>query len=429
MVKKFYIETYGCQMNLSDSELITGILLEAGHELADSIDDTDLLFFNTCSVRSHAEERVLGRISNENSRKQNQRGLKIAVVGCMAQRMGKSLIEKGIGVDYVIGVDQYQDIPAIINSKLDDPFKVEMDSTQIYHQFLPKHQSKTCGFVTIMRGCNNFCSYCIVPYVRGRERSRPLADIYEDTLQAARQGLKDITLLGQNVNSYSYDGHSFADLLAELIKIEELYRLRFITSHPKDLSDQLIEVMASNPKISKHIHLPLQSGDSEVLARMNRKYTFEHYLQLIEKLRKAMPEIAITTDLIAGFPGETEAQFQNTLKAMRTIQFDHAFCFKYSNRDGTTAADFPDQVQEAVRLSRLQEMIEIQRVITLNKFQAQIGKEVEIYIEDISKKSEHKISGKTDDYKIAVVTGEKTQIGSLVKARVTEATAGTLICD
>ncbi len=416
-------------MNLSDSELITGILLEAGHELADSINDTDLLLFNTCSVRSHAEERVLGRISNENSRKQNQRGLKIAVVGCMAQRMGKSLIEKGIGVDFVIGVDQYQDIPAIISSEFEDPFKVDMDSTQIYHQFLPKHQSKTCGFITIMRGCNNFCSYCIVPYVRGRERSRPLADIYQDTLQAARQGLKDITLLGQNVNSYSYDGHSFADLLAELIKIEELYRLRFITSHPKDLSDQLIEVMASNPKISKHIHLPLQSGDSGVLERMNRQYSYEHYQQLIDKLRKAMPEIAITTDLIAGFPGESEAQFQNTLQAMQTIQFDHAFCFKYSNRDGTTAAEFPDQIPESVRLARLQEMIELQRSITLNKFQAQIGKEVEIYIEDISKKSEHKISGKTDDYKIAVVSGDKTQIGSLVKAIVRDATAGTLICD
>ena len=416
-------------MNLSDSELITTILLEAGYELANSIDETDLLFFNTCSVRSHAEERVLGRISNENSRKQSQKGLKIAVVGCMAQRMGKSLIEKGIGVDFVIGVDQYQDIPAIISSELGHPVNTEMDSAQIYHQFLPKHQSKTCGFITIMRGCNNFCSYCIVPYVRGRERSRPLADIYQDTLQAARQGLKDITLLGQNVNSYSYDGHSFADLLTELAKIDDLYRLRFITSHPKDLSDQLIEAMAHNPKLSKHIHLPLQSGDNGVLARMNRKYTIEHYLNLIDKLRKAMPDIAITTDLIAGFPGETEAQFQSTLQAMQTIEFDYAFCFKYSNRDGTAAADYPDQVPEASRLSRLQEMIDLQRQITFKKFKAKIGQEVEIYIEDRSKKSELKISGKTDDYKIAVVSGNETRIGSLVRAKVIDATAGTLICD
>ena len=416
-------------MNLSDSELITSILLEADHEIAESIDDTDLLIFNTCSVRSHAEERVLGRISNEKNRKLSQKGLKIAVVGCMAQRMGKSLIEKGIGVDYVIGVDQYQNIPSIIGEDLIEPFNTDMDSSQIYHQFLPKHQSQTCGFVTIMRGCDNFCSYCIVPYVRGRERSRPLQDIYQDTLNAAREGMKDITLLGQNVNSYSYDGHNFADLLAELAKIDELYRLRFITSHPKDLSDQLLEVMSSNPKLCKHIHLPMQSGDSDVLARMNRKYSLEHYMGLIGKLRSAMPDIAITTDLITGFPGESDSQFRHTLQAMTEIGFDYAFCFKYSSREGTSAANFPDQVPEAIRLSRLQEMIELQRGITLHKFRAKIGQEVEIYIEDISKKSDAKISGKTDDYKIAVVTGSKDQIGSLVKARVIDATAGTLICE
>lgn len=415
-------------MNLSDSELITSIMLEAGNQVAESIDDTDLLIFNTCSVRKHAEDRVLGRISNEKNRKLTQFRLRIAVVGCMAQRMGKSLIDKGIGVDYVIGVDQYQELPSIVSGEDPHVFNTEIDPTQIYHQFLPQHGNQTCGFVTIMRGCNNFCSYCIVPYVRGRERSRPLQDIFQDTLQAARQGLKDITLLGQNVNSYNYDGHSFADLLKELAGIDELLRLRFITSHPKDLSDQLIEVMATEPKICKHIHLPMQSGDTEILSRMNRKYTVDHYLRLIDKLRSAMPEIAITTDLIAGFPGETEAQFNHTLQVMTEVGFDYAFCYKYSNREGTAAAGYPEQVPEPVRLARLQEMIEIQRQITLRKFRAKIGQEVEIYIEDLSKKSSQKISGKTDDYKIAVVSGDSSQIGSLVKATVIDATAGTLIC-
>lgn len=425
---KYYIETYGCQMNLSDSELITTILDKAGHSEAEDLDQAELIIFNTCSVRQHAEDRVLGRISCERARKTVNSRLKIAVVGCMAQRMGKSLIEKGIGVDLVVGVDQYLKLPDMI-AELEDSAIVEQDSKQVYDDLVPKHHDPHCAFVTIMRGCDNFCSYCIVPHVRGRERSRDYREIEYEVEQAISSGKYDITLLGQNVNSYHYEGVSFPMLLDRLSGLNKQYRLRFITSHPKDLSDELIEVMARNPKISKHIHLPMQSGDSEILERMNRKYDYSHYKALVDKLRRAMPEIAITTDLIAGFPGETEGQFGNTLKAISEIRFDYAFCFKYSNREGTDAAEYDNQVSEDIRLHRLQRMIDLQRQITLEKYQDKIGTEIEVYVEALSRKSNEQVSGKTDDYKIAVLSGDVALIGSFVKAQVIAATAGTLICE
>lgn len=426
---KFYIETYGCQMNLSDSELISTILTDAGHVPALSIDEADLLVFNTCSVRQHAEDRVIGRISNEKARKQSNPNLKIAVVGCMAQRLGDELLKPGSGVDLVLGVDQYGQFPVLLDELNCVAHNTQMNSAEVYHQLAPTHQDPYCAFITIMRGCNNFCTYCIVPHVRGRERSRPHQEIIKDFDEALRTGHRDITLLGQNVNSYNDESHDFPGLLEELAKRDEKYRLRYITSHPKDLSDQLIEVMARHPNIAKHIHLPMQSGDSDILKRMNRHYDLPKYMSIIDKLRNAMPDIAITTDLIAGFPGECSKQFENTLKAMREVRFDYAFCFKYSNREGTSAAELDDQVQESERLARLQEMIDLQREITLEKFKAKIGSVVEIYAESLSKKSDLDISGKTDDYKIAVVRGDKSQIGSFIRARVVAATAGTLICE
>lgn len=416
-------------MNVADSELVTSILINAGFEAVKDINHAELIIFNTCSVRKHAEDRVLGRISNEKHRKQAKPDLKIAVIGCMAQRVGDTLVKNEIGVDYVIGVDQYHDLPRILSHDTDEHVFTTMDTEQTYPGIMPKHGNQTCGFVTIMRGCNNFCTYCIVPYVRGRERSRSFREVYADVFAAADNGLRDITLLGQNVNSYFSDSHDFPALLDELCAIDNLSRLRFMTSHPKDLSDRLIDVMAKNHKICNHIHLPLQSGDNEILNKMNRNYSIEHYFTLVSKLRNAMPDIAITTDLIAGFPSESDAQFANNLSAMREIGFDFAFCFKFSPREGTTASDMHNQVIEAVRLSRLQQMIDLQRKITLDKFSAMIGREVEVYVEGLSKKSAAQISGKTDDFKIAVLTGSEKQIGTLVRARVIAATAGTLICE
>lgn len=426
---KFYIETYGCQMNVADSELVITILSTAGHTLVSDINEAELIMFNTCSVRAHAEDRVLGRISNERHRKKANPSLMIGVLGCMAQRIGKRLIDDHLGIDFAIGVDQYDQLPQILSSGIyKEHIKLDFDSEQVYPDLMPSHQSKTCGFVTIMRGCNNFCTYCIVPHVRGRERSRPWHDVYADVLQAGKQGLKDITLLGQNVNSYNNAEIDFSDLLRKINEIDEIERIRFITSHPKDLSYKLIDTMAECSKICEHIHLPLQSGNDRVLNEMNRGYTSAHYMSLITRLKSMIPNIAITTDLIAGFPSETDDEFRDTLSLMQDIQFDYSFCFKYSPREGTTAASFPHQIAEEIRLARLQEMIDLQREITLSKFRSNIGKEVEVYVEDISKKDANMVSGKTRDYKIAVLPGNSSDIGTLKTAIVREATAGTLIC-
>lgn len=424
---KYYIETYGCQMNVSDSELVASILNAAGHEASLDIDSADILLFNTCSVREHAEERVLGRISNEKHRKKAKPKLKIVLLGCMAQRIGKRLLEQDTGIDYVVGVDQYRELPSILAGEAH--YALDFDSSEVYQELQPVHTNSHVGFVTIMRGCNNFCSYCIVPYVRGRERSRPYQDILDDIQIAISQGIGDITLLGQNVNSYNYNGLSFPDLLRRLNSVEGYHRLRFVTSHPKDLSDDLIKVMRDCDKVCEHIHLPLQSGDSDILEKMNRGYTYQHYLERIMRLREHVPGIAITTDLIAGFPGESEAQFEATLAAMREIEYDYAFCFKYSERSGTLAAESSEQLPEAVRLERLQRMIDLQREITLKKFRAQIGNTVEVFVEDFSKKSNKQVSGKTRDFKIAVLSGDESMIGSLQYAKVVDATSGTLICE
>jgi tRNA-2-methylthio-N6-dimethylallyladenosine synthase len=422
---KFYIETYGCQMNIADSELISTILIEAGHQLVNNIDEADLIIFNTCSVREHAENRVLGRIASEKYRKTSNPDLKIAVIGCMAQRMGKRLIEN-YSVDYVAGVDQYLDFPKLIQENkgaITDP-----DYTQTYSGIRPHHQSRTCAYITIMRGCNNFCSYCIVPYVRGRERSLPAELIIEEVKRCGEKGLKDITLLGQNVNSYAYQDINFPKLLRLLNDIDSIHRIRFITSHPKDLSDELIEVMAECSKICEHIHLPLQSGDNDILLAMNRNYTIKHYINIVNKLRKAIPDIAITTDVMTGFPGESETAFNHTLQAMRQIQFDYAFCFKYSPRVNTKAADLPDQIPEEIRLERLKKMVILQREISKNKYEAKIGSKVEIYVESLSKKSAHQVSGKTRDFKIAVLDGTERDLGTLKKAQVLASTGSTLLC-
>lgn len=426
--QNYYIETYGCQMNVSDSELIISVLDNDDYEKVESIDNADIILFNTCSVREHAEQRVLGRVSNERHRKIQKPGLKIGILGCMAQRLGERLINEDLGIDFAIGVDQYHALPQIL--KEDCGAELDFDFNQVYEGIIPKHQGEHCAFITIMRGCNNFCSYCIVPHVRGRERSRPYSDIKKDIEDALKSNMLDITLLGQNVNSYLFEDKAFPTLLKQIEKdFPDIERLRFITSHPKDLSDELIEVMAESTMLCNHIHLPMQSGNNEVLNRMNRSYSFDDYMLIVDKLRKAVPDIALTTDLIAGFPGESEAQFKDTLQAMSDICFDYAFCFKYSPREGTEAASYDNQVKEPERLRRLQEMIELQRKITLGKYKAMIGKEVEVYVEGFSKKSKKKVSGKSRDFKICVLTGSASDIGSIMRAKVIDATAGTLICE
>jgi tRNA-2-methylthio-N6-dimethylallyladenosine synthase len=423
---KFYLETYGCQMNVADSELVTTILLESGNQAVIDIKQADVIIFNTCSVRKHAEDRVLGRIANERNRKKDRPDIKIGIIGCMAQRIGEELTKKGIGIDFAVGVDQYDKLPYLINHG-SNISSYELDDSQLYNSIQPSHANAVCGFVTIMRGCNNFCSYCIVPYVRGRERSRSYDDIANDVQLAADKGIRDITLLGQNVNSYYWNYLNFPTLLTRLARIDGIFRLRFITSHPKDLTDELIDVMATSDKVCEHIHLPMQSGDNEILKKMNRNYAIETYLNLVSKLRNAIPRIAITTDIIAGFPNETERQFKNTLAAVQQIGFDYAFCFKYSNRLGTSSAMLDDQLTEETRLSRLKTLINLQRLQTKLKFDAMVGTNVEVLIEGESKLAGEQLSGKTRDFKICVLNGDKKLIGHLVKTKVIKSTPGTLI--
>lgn len=426
---KVFIETYGCQMNVSDSELVNSILLGNNFGIAENIEDADVVIFNTCSVRQHAEDRVMGRINNEMNRKSKKKHLKIGVIGCMAQRLGDKLKKMNKGVDFVVGVDQYKKLPDIIMNLFDDPKfyqDVNVNNEEVYNDLYPRHTGEFNAFVTIMRGCNNFCSYCIVPYTRGRERSRPLQEILAEIRKVGEEGFKDVTLLGQNVNSYNFEGLNFAQLLREANKIETIKRIRFVTSHPKDLSDEVIAAMASCDKVCEHAHIAMQSGDNDILKRMNRGYTIEHFMDIVSKLRKAMPGFAITTDIIAGFPGETEEQFMKTYEAMEKIEFDYAFTFKYSPREGTKAAEFTDQIEEPVRLARLQKLIDLQTKITTRKYKDQVGKTKEIYVEKISKKSPDELAGKSRDFKITVFKGTPDLIGTFVKVKITEAAGWTL---
>lgn len=416
-------------MNVSDSELVASILQDAGYLQADSIDSTDILIFNTCSVREHAEQRVLGRISNEIARKQLKPGLLIGVMGCMAQRLGQKLLTMNRRVDFVIGVDNYRFLPNIIKDVSDKQRQTnlsKLSETELYDEIMPVRKEKHNAFITIMRGCDNFCSYCIVPYVRGRERSRPAESIISEVTAAAEKGFKEITLLGQNVNSYNYQGISFPQLLIKANKVEGIMRIRFVTSHPKDLTDSLITAMAECDKVCEHIHLPLQSGDNDILRKMNRRYTVEQYLSKIANLRRKIPGIAITTDLMTGFPGETEKQFLNTVKALETIRFDFAYMFKYSVRSGTKAAKFSDDIEETVKLARLEQIIKLQNKITFEKYLNKVGGIEEVLVEKTSKKSSSELAGKTRDFKIVVFPSTKDLIGKAVKTKIISAAGWTL---
>jgi len=416
-------------MNVADSELVAGILEQAGYLQAENMDSADIIIFNSCTVRQHAEDRVLGRLTAEAQRKQEHPELLIGLIGCVAQRKGKDLLDEIESLDFVVGTDQYRQLPEIIISCIKNKktlFADVQNNIEHYENIYPVRNKGVNAFVTIMRGCNNFCSYCIVPYVRGRERSRDHREILEEIERAGNTGYKDITLLGQNVNSYNDGKITFPDLLRHAAHIDSIERLRFVTSHPKDLSDEVIQVMTIEPKLCEHLHLPMQSGSNRILKRMNRNYTSEKYLAIIKKLRNAMPHIALTTDAMVGFPGETEEDFFLTYNLMREIRFDYAFMFKYSPREGTAAADYKVQVPEDIRLERLRKLIDQQEKITFEKYQDQIGREVEVYVEQTSKKSEDELSGRTRDNKIAVFPGEKDLIGSFVRIKIIDTTGWTL---
>ena len=436
--RKLFIETYGCQMNVADSEVVASILGMAGYEPADDIDDADAILLNTCSIRENAEQKIVNRLQHLSSLRRKKKGaLIVGVIGCMAERVRDSLINDH-GVDVVAGPDSYLELPELFAAAEagQKAINVELSTSETYRDVVPRRigSNRVSGFVSIMRGCNNFCSYCIVPYTRGRERSREVESILREVRDLRDKGFKEVTLLGQNVNSYNFtdaDGNTtgFAQLLALVADEVPDMRIRFTTSHPKDLSDEVIGIMASRPNICKHIHLPVQSGSDKVLEAMNRKYTREWYLGRVAAIRRAMPQCTITTDMFTGFHDESEEDFEQTLSLMREVGFDAAFMFKYSERPGTLAArTMPDNVPEEVKIDRLNRMIALQNELSLASNRRDIGREFDVLIEGIAKRGNDRMVGRTEGNKACVVPRGGLSVGSTVRVRVDDATSATLIC-
>ena len=434
-MKKLYIETYGCQMNVADSEVIASIMKMAGYETTDIIDDADAVLLNTCSVRDNAEQKILNRLEALNALRQRRNGkLIIGVVGCMAERVKEDLIENH-HANLVAGPDAYLSLPELFAAaELGQPaINVELSTTETYRDVMPQrlHSNHVSGFVSIMRGCNNFCHYCIVPYTRGRERSRDVESILKEVGDLRDRGFKEVTLLGQNVNSYHLPGNpEIPDFPALLKKVAETYpemRIRFTTSHPKDMSDETLRVIASHDNICRHIHLPVQSGSNRILQLMNRKYTREWYLDRVAAIRRIIPDCSITTDIFVGYHSETEEDHQLSLSLMREVGYDSAFMFKYSERPGTYASrHLPDDVPEDVKLQRLNEMIALQNELSAESYKKDIGKEFIILVEGVSKRSREQLFGRTGQNKVVVFDRGNHHIGDFVKVRITEASSATL---
>ena len=441
-MKKFYIETYGCQMNVADSEVVAAIMQTTDCELTDDIAQADIVILNTCSIRDNAEQKVQHRLQelrSENGKRKAENNKRIiGVIGCMAERMGESLINEH-GVSFVVGPDAYLDIPNLLaQCELGHKaINIELSTTETYREVMPARIGKQIsGFVSIMRGCNNFCSYCIVPYTRGRERSRDIDSILNEVRDLQEKGYKEVTLLGQNVNSYKYvqtyeDGSEkiigFAQLLEMVALAVPSMRIRFTTSHPKDMSDETLEVIAAHDNLCKFIHLPVQSGSNRILKLMNRKYTREWYLDRIAAIRRILPEAAISTDVFCGFHSETIEDHQDTLSLMREVGFDSAFMFKYSERPGTHAQKhLPDNIAEEEKVRRLNEIIALQTQLSLESNQREIGKVVEVLVEGFSKRSKEDMYGRTSQYKTVVFPRMGRQIGELIKVRINSASAATL---
>ncbi|EHP50733.1 tRNA-2-methylthio-N(6)-dimethylallyladenosine synthase [Odoribacter laneus] len=436
MGKKFYIETYGCQMNVADSEVVAAILTAKGYEHIKDRNEADIILVNTCSVRENAEQRVRGRVQGFSEvRKQNPH-LLIGVMGCMAERLGEKLFEQEKNVNIIVGPDAYMDLPLLIEkaSRGEKAINIQLSETETYKDICPSRIDETSisGFVSIMRGCNNFCTYCIVPYTRGRERSRSPHSIVSEVMDLQKRGYKEVTLLGQNVNSYCYKDESttvdFPALLALVARTVPSMRIRFATSHPKDMSDQTLETIARHSNICKAIHLPVQSGSNSVLKNMNRKYTREWYLDRIAAIRRIVPDCGISTDVFVGFHNENETDFRETLSLMEEVKFDLAYMFKYSERPGTVASKrLPDNIDEETKGRRLQELIDLQIGWSLESNRKDIGKTFEVLVEGVSKKSPDEMFGRSSQNKVIVFPSTSTRIGEFVQVKVKDCTSATLI--
>lgn len=434
-MKHLYIETYGCQMNVADSEVVASVMKMAGYEPCESLDEADAVFLNTCSVRDNAEQKIIHRLEALNAMRRKGRKLIIGVLGCMAERVKDGLLNEH-GADLVAGPDAYLSLPDLIaqaevgNKAID----IELSTTETYRDIVPERYcgSRISGFVSIMRGCNNFCHYCIVPYTRGRERSRDIESILTEARDLESRNYKEITLLGQNVNSYCWkreDGTEirFPELLRTVARAVPGLRIRFSTSHPKDMSDETLHVIAEEPNVCRHIHLPVQSGSDRILKLMNRKYTREWYMDRVAAIRRIVPDCGLSTDIFAGYCSETEEDHQLSLSLMRECGYDSAFMFKYSERPGTYASrHFPDDVSEEVKIRRLNELIALQNELSAESNAKCVGKEYEILVEGVSKRSREQLFGRTEQNKVVVFDRGTHHPGEYVRVRITSSSSATL---
>lgn len=432
--RKLFIETYGCQMNVADSEVVASIMQMDGYTVTDKIEEADAVLVNTCSVRDNAEQKIYGRLQYFQSLKKKKKSLIIGVMGCMAERVKDELINVH-RADLVVGPDSYLDLPNLIGAveKGEKAINVTLSTQETYKEVIPLKLggNRISGFISIMRGCNNFCTYCIVPYTRGRERSRDVESILNELRDLRDKGFKEVTLLGQNVNSYAFEKNgqqvTFPSLLEKVAQEAPNMRIRFTTSHPKDMSDDTLRTIARYPNICNHIHLPAQSGSSRILKLMNRKYTREWYLERIAAIRRFIPDCGISTDLFCGFHSETEADYQETLSLMREVGYDSAFMFKYSERPGTYASlHLPDDVPEEEKIRRLQGMIDLQNTLSEESNERDINKVFDVLIEGFSKRSREQLYGRTPQNKVVIFDKRNLRVGQFVRVKITRVTSATL---
>lgn len=430
---KVYIETYGCQMNVADTEIVLGVLKKQGYVASDNAETADVILLNTCSIRENAEQRIYGRLGNFKTLKTQKPEVIVGILGCMAERLRKDLIEEKKIVDLVVGPDEYRRLPEYIDIAFngDKGIGVKLSRTETYDDIEPHREDGLSAWISVMRGCDKFCTFCVVPFTRGRERSRSLESIVKEVENLSARGFREVTLLGQNVNSYrddySLSGGDFADLLAAVAKVDRAIRIRFTTSHPQDLSDKLLYTIAEHPNLCNYIHLPVQSGSNRILELMNRTYTVEHYLDLIDRAKKIISGVSFSTDIIAGFPTETWEDHLATLEVMQKVRYDGAYMFKYSPREGTKAYRMVDDVTDEIKTKRLQEIIELQQSISFEKNQELLGREEIVLVEGFSRKSNDFYAGRTDSNKVVIISAnEEIKPGSYVRVKINKATHATL---
>jgi tRNA-2-methylthio-N6-dimethylallyladenosine synthase len=427
-MRKVYIETYGCQMNIADTELLVGLLRPHGYTQTQTPAEADVILLNTCAIREHAEERVLGRLGDLVRYKAGKPGTLLGLAGCMAQHHRERLLDKAPFLDFIVGPDAYRRLPGLLAGEKTDPLvDVRLGREETYADIIPAHGRGVRAWVTVMRGCDKFCTFCIVPYVRGRERSIPASALLRQAGVLAEEGYKEVVYLGQTVNAYRDGDCDFAELLRQTSLIDGIERIRFTSPHPADMSEQLIGVMANCKKISPYLHLPLQSASNRVLGRMDRGYMVEEYADLVGRLRRAIPSLALSTDIIVGFPGEEEEDFLATYKFMAEVRYDHAFMFQYSPREGTKAYKWGETVSEKEKGRRLQEIIKLQEVISAERNGGLVGQTVETLVEGPAKRQKGWLAGKTPQFKTTVFPGKGIKPGDLVWVRIASATAHTLI--